>query len=44
MTALMKLLHIIFQQYAKQITIKTNMLTVVNQNVALLILVHSFRR
>ena len=42
MTTLVKLLHVILKQYAEQITIKTlrPMLTVVTQNVALLIFVH----
>ena len=44
MTTLVKLLHIIhvFKQYAKQITVETyrSMLTVVTQNVALLIFVN----
>ena len=37
MTALMKLLHLIFIQYTKQISIKTDM-KIITQNVALLIL------
>ena len=42
MTTLVKLLHAIFKQYAEQITNKTyrSTLTVVTQNVALLIFVH----
>ena len=46
MTTLVKLLHVIhvFKQYAKQITVETytcrSMLTVVTQNVALLIFVN----
>ena len=36
-----KLLHLIFKQYAKQIIINTDMMPVVTQNVALLIFVHS---
>ena len=41
MTALVKLLHLIFKQHAKQITIRSDMMTAVAQNVALLILVHT---
>ena len=43
MTALVKLLHLIFKQYAKQIIIKTDMLTVVSENVALFVLVNSYK-
>lgn len=43
MTALMKLLHIIFQQYAKQITIKTDILTLVTKNVTLITLLNSYK-
>ena len=35
MTAPVKLLHYLFKQYAKQITIKTYMTTVASQNVTL---------
>ena len=38
MTALVKLLHIVFKQSAKQITIKSDMITEVTQ-----ILVHAFK-
>ena len=42
MTALVKLLHLIFKQHAKKnITIRPDMMTAVAQNVALLILVHT---
>ena len=42
MTALVKSLHLIHVQYAKQITIKTDIMIVFTQNVALLILARSY--
>ena len=41
MTALVKLLHLIFKQHGKQIIIRHDMMTTEAQNVALLILVHT---
>ena len=41
MVALVKLVHLIFKHYAKQITTNTDMMNVVTQYVALLIFVHS---
>ena len=43
MTALVKLLHLIFKQHAIKLPAKPDMMTVVTQNVALFILVHSFK-
>ena len=43
MTALVKSLHLTFKQYAKQMTIETDTMTVVTQNVALMILAYSYK-
>ena len=43
MTALVKLLHLIFKQHANKLPENRDVMTVVTQNVALLILVHSFK-
>ena len=42
MAAMVKMLHLIFKQHAIKLPEKANMMTVVTQNIALLILVHSF--
>ena len=41
MTAMMKLLHLIFQHYGKQIEIKTDTITLISKNATLLIVVYS---
>ena len=43
MAALVKMLHLIFKQHAIKLPENRDMMTVVTQNIALLILVHSFK-